>query len=320
MFISDHPKAAGIVHINAEDLIEVNKCRVCSAERFEKIGVYREDPEIHFVRCQNCQSVTYDRIFKQSAIDAMYNEEQYYDDTEESGKVTFYGTKRFADHLMKYCKRINKPVIRMLDLGGGDGAVSYALARQFCEKYNDVRCEITVVDYGNLLYKKNDEKISMTHCFPIDSIPDDNHFDILIASAVLEHIPDAGNVFRKLFSLMDYGSVLYFRTPYRYPLYKLAKHFGIEFDMLYPGHIWDFGGHYWWKRLPECFGVEKDGISVIASRPSIVEKTFRSHFFVALASYLLKAPWYICHKWPYVGGWEAVYTKKLPVGGTSDAS
>ena len=311
MFISDHPKAGKQEsEIKDKDLISVKKCGVCGAEELRPIGIFRETPEIHFVRCPKCQAVTYDRILSQEATDAMYNDEEYYyEDTDEEGSVTFYGTERFARHLMKYCRTIGqKPVLRLLDFGGGDGSVSYCLAKLLCEKYTNTRFEITVVDYTEKLYKKDEDRITMCHRSPKESIADEK-FDILIASAVLEHISVPGETFEMLFSLMGEGSVLYFRTPYRYPLHRLVRKFGVNLDMLYPGHIWDFGGDAWWRRLPNLIGADKAGVSLLASRPSIVEKTFRTHFFVALVSYMMKAPGFLFRGWKYAGGWEAVYIK-----------
>ena len=106
---------------------------------------------------------------------------------------------------------------------------------------------------------------------------------------------------------MNFNGIMYFRTPYIYPLYRWLKRIGVEYDTLFPAHIWDLGGK-WWRKLPQMLGLGAN-IKIIASRPSIVEKSFKSHFFIALASYLLKAPWFICHMWPFVGGWEAIYKK-----------
>jgi 2-polyprenyl-3-methyl-5-hydroxy-6-metoxy-1,4-benzoquinol methylase len=308
MFLTDHPKG-GIAKLNENDLTNVESCGVCGCKVFERLAVYRENPKIHFIRCTKCGAVTYDKMLKQSVIDEMYDDDQYYDDTAEEGNVTFYGVERFGKHLLNVFRRVPiKEKCRILDFGGGDGAVSYALARMLKSKYSNADFDVTVVDYAKILFKSSDDCIKMSHVFPLDSIPASDKYDIIIASAVMEHIPTPKDAFLKLFSLVKNGGMIYFRTPYRYPLHKLAKHFNVDFDMLYPGHIWDFGGDKWWRKLPQIIGLENE-IKVVTSRPSIVEKSFKTHFLIALASYILKAPWFICRFWPYVGGWETIYKK-----------
>lgn len=308
MFLTDHPKG-GIAKLSENDLTNVGSCGVCGCTVFEQLAIYRANPKIHFVRCTKCGAVTYDKVLKQSAIDEIYDDNQYYDDTAEEGNVTFYGVERFGMHLLKCFRNVViKEKCKILDFGGGDGAVSYTLAQMLKKQHPNTNFEVTVVDYTQMLFKSTDESIKMFHSFPLDKIPDSEKYDIIIASAVMEHIPVPKDIFLKLFSLAPKGGMFYFRTPYRYPLHKIAKHFNIDFDMLYPGHIWDFGGDKWWRKLPQIVGL-KNEIEIVSSKPSIVEKSFKSHFLIALASYVLKAPWFICHLWPYVGGWEAIYKK-----------
>lgn len=310
MFLSDHPKAGtGPCELKEESLTNVSMCGVCGCQSFRRLGIYRSSPKIHFVKCEKCGAVTYDKILKQSVIDEIYDDNQYYDDSDDAGNITFYGMNRFGSHLLKIFSKIKiSNVCKILDFGGGDGAVAYALAKKLKNKHPNTFFEITVVDYTKKLFKTNDNGIIITHTFPLENLSDSDEFDIVIASAVMEHIPEPKGIFLKLFTIVKDGGMLYFRTPYRYPLYKLAKHFGVEFDMLYPGHIWDFGGNKWWRKIPQIVGLENE-IEIVSSKPSIVEKSFKAHFLIALASYILKAPWFICHLWPYVGGWEAIYKK-----------
>lgn len=77
--------------------------------------------------------------------------------------------------------------------------------------------------------------------------------------------------------------------------------------MEWPDHIWDMGRNFW-EGLPVAIDRNSEIICEL-SRPSIVEKSLRTDFFVALAAYAMKAPWFLFHNWPYVGGWECVYRK-----------
>lgn len=324
MFISDHNNIKAS-DVKDENLVDVETCGICGAKDFKKLIVYSKSPQIHFVKCGNCGAVTYDKILNQEAIDNLYNSDaQYYKDDESKesgGNITFYGSKRFAKHLLKKFKTNKDNDFRILDFGGGDGELAYAVARELYRKYRYSHSDIMVVDYTNELYNTKNRKVSMYHSdslfsnevMEIGGISGNEQrnanggYDIIIASGVIEHIPSPKEDLNQLFDLLKLGGIIYFRTPYIYPLRRDLQRFGVEYDTLYPAHIWDLGGN-WWANLPQHVGY-KGSISIISSRPSIVEKSFGSHFFIALASYVLKAPWFICHLWPYVGGWEAVYKK-----------
>ena len=310
MFLSDHNNIKAS-EINEEYLINNNVCGICSSNSFTKLIRCSEKPYINYIKCNKCGAVTFDKIPDQNVIDKLYSTDtQYYKDDksdESGGNITFYGSTRFARHLLKKYKINKTDNFRILDFGGGDGELAYAVARELYRKCRYNHAEIIVVDYTSSSYKTKHRKVTMSTAFPLESIENGDKFDIIIASGVIEHIPSPGADIYRLFSLLKKNGICYFRTPYIYPLRKDLSRFGIEYDNLYPAHIWDLGGKFW-QRLPQNVGYKGD-IELICSRPSIVEKSFKSHFFIALASYLLKAPWYICHLWPYVGGWEVFYKK-----------
>ncbi len=310
MFLSDHCNIKAS-EIKEDNLIDVNECGICSSTSFTKLINYSTNPEINYIKCRRCGAVTFDKILKQDAIDELYaSDTQYYKDdesVESGGNITFYGSSRFAKHVLKKYIPNKDDGFRILDFGGGDGELAYAVARELYKKCKYKHAEIVVVDYTSKLYNTKNRRVKMSSAFPLESIEDGEKFDIIIASGVIEHIPCPGADIKRLFSLLNKNGLLYFRTPYIYPLRRDLAKVGIEYDTLYPAHIWDLGGK-WWRDLPNHVGYN-DKIRMISSRPSIVEKSFRSHFFIALASYMLKAPWFVCHFWPYVGGWEAIYSK-----------
>lgn len=310
MFLSDHCNVKAC-DIKEDNLINVQSCGICGSIEFKKLIRHSSNPDVNYIKCCKCGAVTFDRILNQNAIEKMYSSDvQYYkddDSAESGGNITFYGSSRFAKHLLRKYKASKKDAFRLLDFGGGDGELAYAVARELQKKYKYDHSEIVVVDYTNKLYNTKDEKIKMKSAFPLESIEKGEKFDIIIASGVIEHIPKPGADIKRLFGLLNDNGILYFRTPYIYPLRRDLKKIGIEYDSLYPAHIWDLGGK-WWNSLPDYVGYEGD-VKLVSSRPSIVEKSFKSHFLIALASYVLKAPWFICHFWPYVGGWEAIYKK-----------
>lgn len=305
MEIKGHTKVLAY-NIEESDLIKNEKCGFCESTEFISLQQYFQKPDIHFVKCKNCGAVTYDKQFSQAALDKMYSNYEYHSE-DEVQSVTFYGSERFAKHISKYVDFAEKDKVKILDFGGGDGALAYFTALQLKKRNPKMIIEILVVDYCNSLYKSDrSDGITMRHDFPLSKVEEE--FDLIIASAIIEHLPKPAEEVKKLFTLLTGGGYIYFRTPYVYPLWRDLRRFGITYKTLYPQHIWDLGGG-WYDGLVSYVKYEKEDIHLILSKPSIVEESFKINFWIALASYVLKAPWYICHKWPYTGGWEAIYKK-----------
>ena len=313
MFISDHSNK-NRSRLKESALVKMKNCGCCGGDKFDRLNDFSTIPDINIIRCKKCGAITYDKIYNQEEIDLLYQEiekedamKYYVDENGNQSNITFYGAQRFAKHLLKKYKK-SKKRYRILDFGGGDGQLSYYVGKELQNRFGCDLVEIIVVDYNDKLYDVNNKKITMKHCFPLESIKDEKKFDIIIASGIIEHLPEPIDYIHILFEMLNTEGILYFRTPYIYPLYRDLKRIGIDYDTIYPFHIWDLGPE-WYNNLLQNLGYDKNEISIISSRPSIVEKTFKANFWIALASYMLKAPWYICHKWPYVGGWEAIFTK-----------
>ncbi len=298
--------------IREEDLVQADRCGCCGAKgSFVKLEIFQQKPEISFIRCRRCGAVTYDRILKPEKLDEVYEAYSYLNNDRKNTKqdqITFHGRDRFGKHLVKMLRGFpKKDCIRILDFGGGDGALCYALAEQLLKKGYCRKADITVADYNTEPFQTKIPQIRLRHCFPLDAVKDKN-FDIVIASAVLEHLPRPGRELRMLVEMTTPGGVLYFRTPWKYPLYHFLKRLGIILDMRYPRHIWDLGAD-WWKRIPSCLGIDSQ-LNCLKAQPSIVEKTLRDHFAMALGANLLKAPGYVFTGWRFVGGWEILLKKR----------
>ena len=298
-----------------EDLLTVERCGCCGAkDSFRVLETFREEPKISMVRCRRCGAVTYDRILTQEKMDEIYENYNYLGaDAKKASKdkVTFYGKSRFAKHVHSLISRHayfgGQKKLRVLDFGGGDGALSLALCELIQKEDPCESIEIVVVDYADEPCKPEDPRISIRHTFPLESLPAEPSFDIVIASAVLEHLREPGKSFHRLVKMCAPGGVLYFRTPFKYPLYHLLKKAGSTLDMLYPRHLWDLGDE-WWEKIARCAKV--DGlVDLVESRPSIAEKSFKEHLFIALIANGMKAPWFACRKWKFVGGWETLYLR-----------
>ncbi len=315
MFFSDRLNKEKMV-IDEKDLISVEKCGVCGSSRFTRLERYSSLPAIHLVKCAECGAVTYDRYLSVSKMNEMNENFEYYDDSsDESGCVTFYGYDRFARHLYKLFDRAGggwkeKDQLNILDFGGGDGSLSLAFAKYALRHRACKQVKILVVDYCEKVRVPDCRAVRLEHMRSLDQLKVKEKFHVVIASADMEHLTDPGKDLKKIFQVMKAGAVAYFRTPYIYPFRSTLRKIGVEYDTLFPGHIWDFGGDKWWRDLAGHIHMDENSISIAASRPSIVEKNFKDHFWIALASYILKAPWYLFHRWPFVGGWETVFKKE----------
>lgn len=245
------------------------------------------------------------------ALDSYYN--SYYQLNDE--KITFDDPKRFGSHLFdqthKYLTR--KKPLSILDYGGGIGTISIELAKRYLDS-SVPEVKVTIVDYEQTAIISDSPNLVINRYSTLSDVKDQK-FDIIIASAIVEHLPTPRTEITSLFELLNEHGLIYFRTLYVMPIIVLLKRLGINFDFTYPAHIHDLG-QIFWDNILETFDL-KNGFNILSSRPSIVETTFSKHFGRTLIAYLCKAPWYaLGNRWRFVGGWEIVIqkaTSKTPV-------
>ena len=290
------------------DLVPQTVCGVCGG-KLEEFEDFDRDLEIRFSRCPVCGVVTYNKVATQEYLYHMYsNYNDAYDNPGENESVTFAQPDRIARHIFKYIKKYlaKKTEFKIMDFGGGSGVMGYKLAQTLVSNGMCKKVSVTVVDYLDALYKTDDPVVFMEWVFPVHDV-ETADYDVIIASAIIEHLPKPSDEMKALFDRLAVDGFLYCRMPYAYPMFSLAKKIGIDFDMLYPGHIWDFPPE-WFENVIK-FVSDPDHVSLVVSQPSIPETTLNSHFIRALVTRMFKAPWYVFHKWPFVGGWEAIYRK-----------
>jgi hypothetical protein len=130
---------------------------------------------------------------------------------------------------------------------------------------------------------------------------------VILASAILEHIPDAHATIRKLVGMAGPGAFMYARTPYVVPLARLVP----MLDTTYPAHVHDMGSGFW-NRFAATFDLHA---RLLLSRPSLVETTLRDNPVRTMLAQALKFPalaelWLSGQtrvpRWKLVGGWEVV--------------
>jgi hypothetical protein len=283
------------------------RCPWCKCVNLQQIVTLQKDPDVMLMECAECFSVSASRMPTCEALSQYYAAYYACEKFEESApKVTVGNLRRMGVHVASSIKMpVDKKVFRILDFGGGDGSVAVFAADLFLRRQPSVqRIDITVVDYNKELVKSSNQSIWLEHCLTLDGLPTAS-FDFVIASAILEHIPDAKSTLDRLLNLMCPGAVLYVRTPFVVPLLKLFTLLGMKLDFTYPGHLYDLGQAFWENQF--MMPPRSDHFHVISSRPSIVETSFSKNFIRTLASYVLKVPWLLFGKrWGFVGGWEIV--------------
>lgn len=241
---------------------------------------------------------------KEEVLDSFYK--QYYGD-DTGPHITFHNPVRFARHFRKLIPNglsLVEPM-SILDYGGGDGVLSKEIAHLL----NPGKMHITVVDNEESGLVGSETAI-LEKVASLDDL--EREYDIVLAGAVIEHIPEPGDIVKKLFSLLKPGGMFYARTPWIVPLMRI-----LNIDFGYPGHVHDLGAAFW-NRSPQTLGLNAE---VIVSKPSIVATTFSKAFLRTLAAHIMKFPAIIECKlikgrgeplWKYVGGWEVIIKKNMP--------
>jgi SAM-dependent methyltransferase len=236
-----------------------------------------------------------------------YDERDYY--RKKNMKVTFDIPEKLAAHIFSntYGSLRDMKIIRILDFGGGNGEISIRLAKRYITSGAE-GVLLTVVDYTNEVFPLSDDKIKIAHYKTLAEVRNSRH-EIVIASAIIEHIPSPLQTIIELFSILQRGGIFYARTPYVLPFLKIVRSLGVKFDFQYPGHVHDLGSRFWnniFRKLP----IEGE-YEIIGSKPSIVETSFKDHFMRTLIAHFFKAPWYLLKgNYELVGGWEVFIKKK----------
>jgi len=258
-------------------------------------------------QCQNCFAVSASRLPTKKTLDSYYN--SYYQSNDE--KLTFDDPKRFGKYLFdQTCKYLTKKeTLSILDYGGGIGTISIELAKRYLDS-GVPEVKVVIVDYEQTAIISDSPNLVINRYSTLSELKDQK-FDVIIASAIVEHLPTPRTEITCLFELLNERGLIYFRTPYVMPIIVLLKKLRVNFDFTYPGHIHDLGQAFW-DNVLETFGL-KNGFNILYSRPSIVETTISKHFGRTLIAYLCKAPWYVLgNRWRFVGGWEILIQNAIP--------
>lgn len=280
-----------------------SQCPVCRSLSVRRPVVkIQDEPLISLLDCPSCRVCSASKMPTENVLNIYYA--AYYTDVDR--RITVGDAARFARHVAKFMPELSqRPQLSILDFGGGDGSLAVQIAQQFRRMANRrIAAKIDLVDYAAPA-RTADESIEVrSHkTFPqqVDS------YDLILASAILEHIPDAYSAITRLLASARRGTFLYVRTPYIAPLARIIP----RIDITYPAHVHDMGPRFW-SRFAATFDVNAD---LIYSAPSIVETTLKQAPVRTTVAHLLKFPARLellfrpglAPAWPLVGGWESVF-------------
>jgi hypothetical protein len=299
MPVSVHQKG---VRLSENELLpEEAACPICAyTGNRRRLFALQRDPAVYLLECR-CGCMSSSRMPQPNVLTDYYS--RYYADT--GGSATFDGSDRFARHLFRILSGAPKDEIRILDYGGGvDATISRSLARQFTDR-GTRRVEIALVDYNASCQK--DWDVATVECYR--SLQDaGDGFDLVIASAIVEHIPYPRDTIVGLLKSLSAHGRAYFRTPTVASIVQMAGRFGVDIDFTYPAHLHDMGQAFW-ENLPASLGLDGE-FSVIRSRPSIAETEFGKHPSRTAIAHAFKLPWLLFrNRYTMVGGWEAVIAR-----------
>ena len=292
----------GVRHLPEDALLPpLSRCPLCGSRAWHAAFTVQPSPEVTLNRCRNCGGASVSRMPAPTALDVFYAD--FYAET-EGAQVTFGGVERFGRYLYRYVQRLAlRDGVRILDFGGGDGAIAVALAERIVAG-GASNVEVVVADFGDSLANPGSPGIRVRREASLESV-EPGFAHVVLASGVLEHVPDPVGTARKLLERVDAGGLFYARTPHVLPFMQVIRHRAAERFFPFPAHLHDLGQTFW----TYCFSnlLDGTGCRLVRSRPAIVQASFREHGRIALASYVMKAPWWLLgHYYPFVGGWEVV--------------
>ena len=262
-------------------------------------------PDIKIYTCNSCHIGFFNPQPKEKFLKEFYT--GYYVGDTSRAKID---PRRFVSHLTKYLGNLTPgETVSILDFGGGDGAVSQCLGQYLLSTGIAMKINITVVDY-NAVTDRREHLISQCSFATLDLIPLYEEFDIVIASAILEHLKNPRQIVSTLLQKLKRQGIFYARTPYSFPFYKLFKKLGITFGIPYPAHLFDMGS-YFWNDLLKTLKLSAN-FRLKESHTSLVHAEFRKKPLLTILSHLAKLPSYLMGKWyPFSGGWEVVIERNI---------
>ena len=290
-------------HVDEDDLLPTKpECPICgySGPRPNILALQRH-PTVDLLSCPACRGYSASRTPTTQRLREYYT--AYYRDSPVA--VTCHAPSHFARHLFRIGHNyLRQKSIAILDYGGGSGAIATALSRLLLLNHAS-SAHVTVVDLHREPMDSSANMMPVTWYETLAGV-EGRRFDLVLASAILEHVPHPQGDLARLLRALRPGGIFYARTPSVAALMGIFARLGIRYDFTYPAHLHDLGQAFWEKaldRIPEPDGTFR----LLRSCPSLVETDLRSNPARTIAAHLLKSIWRLAgSSWALVGGWEVL--------------
>lgn len=287
---------------------EYEQCSFCKTNFSlgEKKFLLKDEPEIWMVECATCKALSSPTIPTMQSLDELYDPAHY----EAALSSSSYISKKLAAHIVSHFKKhkSSKP-INILDFGGGNGRLCDEIRTQLRSIHPKTQVDCTVVDIFNSLIFDDIKFIDAEKFNNIDGT-----YDIVLASAILEHLPEPGKALPLLLNMVRANGIFYARTPFEEKLVTL----GIGYKTSWPIHLHDLGPKFWEhiiKNNEDKFIALSSTTSINETSPKVnLSKNIIVHIlkFVSHVECLTIKRWfnYSGVIWPYIGGWQVILRKK----------
>jgi len=158
------------------------------------------------LRCETCELVVDKAVWRPAANEQM--EEAFFGESYEP--IRSFWVRLFETlnnrRTMKRLRRHAGLAGRLLEIGVGSGSfLAYAQARGFVP----LGCDLSAA-----ICRKVERNTGIRmHCGPLDSLPDQQRFDVVVMNHVLEHVSDPQALLKAALARLKSGGVLHLAVP-----------------------------------------------------------------------------------------------------------
>ena len=243
---------------------ESRTCSFCGSSDVSPTGIVAQlDPLVSYAKCESCFCCFADRHPTPDALSEIYDPENYSSQLTDSSVLS----ERLARRIVKYMMSYNRPTkkrLRILDFGGGNGKLSSRISDRL-EKHG-YKADIVVLDIHDSTGDKGLEFVHADRLMDKDNEILDGKFDLVLASAVLEHVLAPRRILDRLLDIVSDQGTFYARTPWEAPMRGLKS----SYKLRWPRHLFDFGGQFWsvYFQSREDFRLDISHTSIIETPPN----------------------------------------------------
>jgi hypothetical protein len=193
------------------------RCPICHDTGARRVvQVIQEAPRVELLQCSACGGCSAGKMPTRQVLEGYYA--GYYNGAAVQG--TFADVDKLAERVLRRMETARLPDrVRILDFGGGEGLLAQRIASRLRGSRSQSFAEIVLVDLQQVAERKG-EAFSQVQVESLQSAHGDFH--IVLASAILEHIPEVHDVLAGLFERVGAPGFFYARTPYIAPFTRAS--------------------------------------------------------------------------------------------------